>query len=264
LKKDPEFAQRVAETHFRKLFHQQDNKEAVLVEAIEDLRHDPLTDAEAEAGPPELNPEFMDRFERYAEDASTEELRQKWGRVLSAEIRKPGTFSRKALRVVEELDAETAQLFEKLCESRLDNILPKCLVGELSFSQVASLVTADLMVDPGATGQVRQSGEAKEGQDELWFIGFGEFGVAFKRTVIVGKPGASGGKPPVVPSRNGPAIPVFVLTDTGRAVAEILPNHRRNAFLALMTKLREWGPDEDIRALQQVPSTNNYEVFESS
>jgi hypothetical protein len=127
LKKDPEFAQRVAETHFRKIFHQQDNKDAVIVEAIEELRHNPVTEAEAEAGPPELNPEFMDRFERYAEDASTEQLRQKWGRVLTAEIRKPGTFSRKALRVVEELDAETARLFEKLCQSRLDDVLPKSL-----------------------------------------------------------------------------------------------------------------------------------------
>ena len=30
----------------------------------------------------------------------------------------------------------------------------------------------------------------------------------------------------------------------------------------MITKLREWWPDEDIRALKYVPSTNRYEVFE--
>jgi hypothetical protein len=56
----------------------------------------------------------MNRFERFAEDASTDELRQRWGRVLSAEIRKPGTFSPKVLRIVDEIDQSTAAIFERV------------------------------------------------------------------------------------------------------------------------------------------------------
>ncbi|KRR14754.1 DUF2806 domain-containing protein [Bradyrhizobium valentinum] len=266
LKKDPDFAERVAEKHLRKIFHRQDNKDAVLVEAIEDLRHDPLTDAEAEAGPAELNPEFMDRFERYAEDASTEELRQKWGRVLSAEIRKPGTFSRKALRVVEELDAQTAQLFERLCRSRLENVFPKSLVGELSFAEAASLVTADLMVDPGAAGQIRQSVLMKASDErELWFVPLGEYAIAFQKDINLGQPGAAGTGPAAVlrsNKDNNPVLPVYVLTSTGQAVAEILPNHRREALLALLGKLRKYWPHEDILALEWMPSVSSYQVSE--
>jgi hypothetical protein len=53
-----------------------------------------------------------------------------------------------------------------------------------------------------------------------------------------------------------------VLTDTGKAVAEILPNHRRDAFLALMKTLKEYWPDEDIRPLKYTPATHTYDNLE--
>ncbi|KRQ92554.1 hypothetical protein [Bradyrhizobium valentinum] len=211
LKKDPDFAERVAEKHLRKIFHRQDNKDAVLVEAIEDLRHDPLTDAE-------------------------------------------------------ELDAQTAQLFERLCRSRLENVFPKSLVGELSFAEAASLVTADLMVDPGAAGQIRQSVLMKASDErELWFVPLGEYAIAFQKDINLGQPGAAGTGPAAVlrsNKDNNPVLPVYVLTSTGQAVAEILPNHRREALLALLGKLRKYWPHEDILALEWMPSVSSYQVSE--
>jgi Protein of unknown function (DUF2806) len=77
-----------------------------MVEAIEHLRHDGISASDAETGPSELSEEFMTRFETYAEGASTEDLRQRWGRILAREVKKPGTFSLKALRVIDELELQ--------------------------------------------------------------------------------------------------------------------------------------------------------------
>src|SRR6516164_5847355 len=77
---DPQYAEQVIRNHLGTVFARQENKESVMRRALEDLRREPAAD---EAGP-ELDPGFMNKFERHAEDAATEELREKWGRVLAA------------------------------------------------------------------------------------------------------------------------------------------------------------------------------------
>jgi hypothetical protein len=61
------------------------------------------------------------------------------------------------LRIVDELDPLAAQLFERSCVSRLTNVLPKTLVGDLPFDEVTSLVSSDLLVEPGLSGQIRHA-----------------------------------------------------------------------------------------------------------
>jgi hypothetical protein len=68
------------------------NTGAVFERAIEDLGHNPPSSQQAEAGADEITPEIADRLEHYASGASTDEVRERWGRVLAAEIRQPGTF----------------------------------------------------------------------------------------------------------------------------------------------------------------------------
>jgi Protein of unknown function (DUF2806) len=254
LKHDPEFAQHVAENHFGKIFRQKNNKDAVLMQAVEDMRHDPLTKSEAESGETELDSQFIDRFERYAEDASTEQLRQKWGRVLSAEIRKPGTFSAKVLRIVDEIEPGTALLFEQLCGWRLTNVLPKCLVGELSFGQVASLTSAGLLVEPGM-GQIRSFRAVSGDKGEAaWIMYLGEYALAFSKDTIIPEVGLEFiGKdlPAIVrDEEKNPAMPVYVLTDAGSAVAEILPNQRLKALLGVVEKIKSYLPAANVAELE--------------
>ena len=170
LHSDPAFAEQVAERHFTRVFEKQQNKDAVLREALEDLRNDHGT--EARTGRP-LDAEFLDRLEHYAEGASSDRLRQKWGRVLSAEIKQPGTFSSKVMRIVDELEPETAQLFECLCKSSFNGIIPKCLVGTLTFANQITLVSAGLLIDPGMTGHIATFDETTSSQGkELWTFEF--------------------------------------------------------------------------------------------
>ncbi len=105
---DHEFAHRALENHFKKIAQQQINKDAVVSVALDDLRDQPPSDEAANTGPNELDEEFLSRFEMYAEGASTEQLRERWGRILAGEIRKPGTFGPRVLRITDELDSVTA------------------------------------------------------------------------------------------------------------------------------------------------------------
>jgi hypothetical protein len=222
LHSDPVFAERVAERHFTRVFEKQHNKDGVLREALEDLRHDKSAEVRAERP---LDGEFLDRLGYHAEGASSEQLRQKWGRVLSAEIRRPGTFSAKAMRIVDELDAETARLFEDFCTQTFRTVAPKCLTGKLRFEDLKRFVSAGLVVDPGGIGHVAlffgvQSGDGKD----LWILDLGD-----GRSVSIPKETPLGFMMdleftgPVQAHNSVVAVPAYLLTDVGGAIASIFP-----------------------------------------
>ncbi|ULJ72956.1 DUF2806 domain-containing protein [Rhizobium gallicum] len=89
---DQDFAERAFGNHFRKVASQQLNKDAVVAEALNDLRSQPPSNVESTSGPNEISDEFMSRFEGYAEGATTEQLRERWGRILAGEIQETGYF----------------------------------------------------------------------------------------------------------------------------------------------------------------------------
>jgi len=175
LRSDPELAARAIEARLGVIVRRQENKDAVVTVALEDLRAHPPSEEEASVGGEKLDPDFLNRFERHAEDASSETLRAKWGKVLAAEVRKPGTFSPKVMRVVDELEATTAVLFERLCEHRLAEIVPKCLAWELLFHEQIALEISGLIIDPGphAQGQKRvfKQVTANDGMNRAGFAG---------------------------------------------------------------------------------------------
>jgi hypothetical protein len=239
---DPEFAERAIRNHVGRTFDRQDNKDGVMRHALDDLRRDPA----AEEATPELDPAFANKFERHAEDAATEQLREKWGRVLAAEIRKPGTVTPRVMRIVDEIDAETAQAFEELCEWRIEAAVPNVLFGELEWRKVSKLVGAGLLADPGFVGQIRVM--AKHGQ--VWFCAFGDRGFVIPCDFeFATEPFDNRRNVPLRMEGDKPAIPVFVLTDEGLALAGILPDRQGLAFEALLEKLRAAHPRMPVKVL---------------
>ena len=92
-----------------KQYRAQQNKDAIAKSALENL----------ETIPPPSNSDgpsddWMTRFERYAEDAESEDLRELFGRLLSGEIRQRGSVSPSTLHFVSMLDRETAKLIERV------------------------------------------------------------------------------------------------------------------------------------------------------
>lgn len=238
---DNQFAQRAFEGHFTKVARQQLNKDAVVAEALDDLRQTPPSDEEAIKGPSTINDEFMDAFERYAETASSEDLRQRWGRVLSAEIRRPGTFSSKVLRATDELDSGVATLFESLMQYRCRGVLVNAIMPELEYSDRLRLIEAGLMVDPGMGGQALMFSEGEGWGIPFWGTTFGDISVCFAKSVAW----PSTGNDILNISENTPAFGVHILTETGLALSSILPSHEYYAGLNYARKLQTVvGADE--------------------
>lgn len=253
MKTDPEFAERALNAHLGKVFARQENKDGVVEKAIEDLRCQPPTEEEAVSGPEVLDEAFHNRFERYAEEATTDELREKWGRVLAAEIRKPGTFSGKVLRVIDELDADTAKLFERVCQFRILNYIPKALVDDLEFLDLAALVNADLLVEPGM-GQAQHAGAGTDAQgNEIWFWSLGNVGLATSKSSI-----EQNSKWLVTGEKNFPALPVYVLTNVGVAICSILPDNQGSIIDEFAFALSEAMPSTEVRKMVFVPHLDQW------
>jgi len=221
LHSNPEFAAQVIEQTFKIGIRREENKAAVVTAALEDLRERPPTEEQNANPQEELSEEFTTRFERYAEDASTEQLREKWGRVLASEIRNPGSMIPRAMRIIDELTPETAALFERLYAYGAGDLIVRHLAGELSFADRQNLVSSELIDPP--TGQVQLSIEGSEGGDiPIWMVGMGTWAVSIPRSFDASSLGHDP-KAALVQHEGKPVIPIYSLTPAGTAIASILP-----------------------------------------
>ncbi|CAD0211201.1 hypothetical protein AGRHK599_LOCUS1226 [Rhizobium rhizogenes] len=231
---DDQFAQRTFEGHFAKIARHQLNKDAVVAEALDDLKQMPPSDQEAAHGPSTVSEGFMGPFERYAETASSEELRQRWGRILSAEIRRPGTFSSKVLRATDELDSSTAKLFENLMRYHSRGMLVNAIMPEIEYTDRLRLIEAGLLVDPGIGGQSLTFGEGDGWGVPFWGTQFGQITVCFAKSVALPVKGND-----ILKIRDQrPAFGVHILTETGRALSSILPSYEYKIGLEYARKLQ--------------------------
>ncbi|MDZ5448637.1 DUF2806 domain-containing protein [Labrys sp. ZIDIC5] len=258
---DQEFAQRVAENMFATAVQQQKNKDAVVQYAIEDLRQTPPSDAQNSTGPEILEPEFLDRLDTYAQGASAEEIRQKWGRVLASEVRRPGTFSRRAFRIIDEIDTQTAALFERVCKHRLGPVVPKLLIGNLSVKEVSMLTSAGLMVEPGV-GQSQRFDKVKRRDDiEAWLGTFGHYGIGIEYGAEF-KPNNRDLFAPFSIRDGAPNISVYILTDAGLEISTIVEDNQQSAILEFAKSLAPYVSSRPIDVLHISDDLKSYSVVE--
>lgn len=130
---DDSVVERAMDNLLRKSYRQQNNKEAVAAAMIEDLR-EKAADAQGcnSEGQAEefksIDDDWLNVFERYAEDASTERMQQLWGRVLAGEVRKPGRYGMRTLRFLSEFSQSDAMEFSLFCENSFGDLAPNSLV----------------------------------------------------------------------------------------------------------------------------------------
>jgi hypothetical protein len=60
------------------------------------------------------DPDWVARFFGSAEDITSQQLQELWGRILAGEIRKPGSYSLCTLQLVRNINQEDAELFERV------------------------------------------------------------------------------------------------------------------------------------------------------
>ena len=148
-----------------------------------------------------VSDEFLDTFEPIAENQSDERMQELFARILAGEIKTPGSFSKRALRVAEQLDSSTARLFQLLCSMAIvrERTVHDCF-GTLSLSH-GSAGACKVVCSPGGTAE----------QNSLESLGLGfiplsrlaEYGLVLpsisvriihsSRPIVLGKPGSSFG-----------------------------------------------------------------------
>ena len=74
-----------------------------------------------------ISDDFLNSFEEEARQKSSEDMQLLFGRILAGEIRKPESYSIKAVKIIGELNQNAATLFKKLCSA--------CIVLEISNAE---------------------------------------------------------------------------------------------------------------------------------
>lgn len=124
---DPALVERALSTFASEAVRKQEAREGVAKEALKVLSDQSSQDGARDstsAGPDvDVDEDWLNIFLGYAEKASSDRLRVHWGRVLAGEIRKPGTFSGQSMRILSEIDSETARIFEKFTVNALTNAI---------------------------------------------------------------------------------------------------------------------------------------------
>ncbi|WP_164839260.1 DUF2806 domain-containing protein [Sinorhizobium meliloti] len=229
VKADPELARRALHV-FSKAERQAENVDACLTLAFEDLRNRDEPFREGSAEPDLLDNVMLDRWEYYACGATTDQLRERWGRVLASEVRAPGTFSLKCLRIIDELDSEVAKMFERFCQHRIRDWVPECISAPEQH-EIAALQDAGLVLhgDLGHTIDF-EAVEAGDGAQLYFLQGDQADAIGLKRNAKLPAGGLTG----MLRSIDGRlSLPIYVLTAAGRALASIIPRQRRLAMKRL-------------------------------
>ena len=157
---DVETVDRALKVLVRQEYRKQSNREAVALEAVRELSVERPKDT-VEADPIEPpNDDWLNVFERFAEDASSERMQGLWGRVLAGEIRKPGRFSLRTLRFLSEFSQSDAVLFAEICEYAIERNILKSLAipdEEKDISHLLQLEAAGLITGASGLGLVTGS-----------------------------------------------------------------------------------------------------------
>jgi hypothetical protein len=162
---DPEVVHRAAHALLSKELRHQTNREAIARKALEKLSEDPTAQTS------KIEDDWLNVFERYAEDASSERLQDLWGRILAGQLRRPTSFSLQTLRFVSELDEHMVALFEKWSVRVIDGdfIANPPKIGP-EFTELIAL--DDFGIITGATGNLNRTFKHAEQPPEKFTWGF--------------------------------------------------------------------------------------------
>ena len=115
----PEYAQRAGNKFAEKIIREQINLDKVSIIAANELKKekfDSSTDQSVDSGEEKtVNDDWLNSFEEEARQKSTEDMQILFGRILAGEIRKPGTYSTRTVKILGQLDQNVAILFKRLC-----------------------------------------------------------------------------------------------------------------------------------------------------
>lgn len=121
---------RASEALLRKDYRRQANREAVAVGAAKLLigSQEAVQSKDAKGQDRLVDEDWFNVFERHVEDASSENMRSIWSRVLAGEIHNPGSYSLRSLRCLSEMSQADALQFAECARFAIRNFIPRSLI----------------------------------------------------------------------------------------------------------------------------------------
>ena len=200
--------ERAVDVLVRKAYRKQVNRDAVAAAMVADLRKEPEQPATEHPPTPEtvLDDDWLNVFERYAEDASTDRMQKLWGRVLAGEVRKPGRYSMRTLRFLSEFSQSDGLTFADFCANAFGDGAPTKLVRPNADEDIRTLIyleSAGLVQGASGMGLTRTMTFDANGNS---FVAEGNLVIMFQ-----GQPGVK------------ITEPIYALTPLGQELLSLLP-----------------------------------------
>lgn len=190
------------------------NRENVVYEALESLENSSKEDVSSDLE--NISDEWLNYFGEISEKASTDSVVQLWGKILSGEIKRPGSYSIKTLRFISELDQHVAALFEKYKDDIIygDIIIKGDGISGEKFADLSILEEAELLT--GVTGNIHRTFSTDKNFVYPPFPKVGDF-------VIIGE------------LQSELKVGIIKLTKTARELIHLLPSGDHVAALKTLT-----------------------------
>lgn len=113
-----EYISKASSKFASKVIKEQINLDEITLNAANDLTNNkPIEENATEI--PEISGDWLNEFENLARLKSSEDMKFVFGKILSGEITKPGSFSIRTIKLISELDNEAAKLFQLLCSQAI-------------------------------------------------------------------------------------------------------------------------------------------------
>ena len=131
---DPEYARVAAQKFGHRVIREQVNLDMIGQRATKELTDysSAVDETETEGAGDSINDDWLNVFETEARLKSTEEMQAFFGKMLAGEIRKPGSYSTRTVRILGSLDQSVASLFLRVCSvciSQFDDMRVSSLGG---------------------------------------------------------------------------------------------------------------------------------------
>ena len=114
---DPEYARVAVQKFGRRVLREQVNLDLISQKAASEIRDasDSIDQSGADESGETISDDWLNAFETEGRQKSTEEMQAFFGKILAGEIRKPGSYSTRTVRILGSLDQNIANFFVRLC-----------------------------------------------------------------------------------------------------------------------------------------------------
>jgi hypothetical protein len=122
---NPEYARAAAAKFAHRIIRERVNIDQICAIAAADLKSEPLaiaTEEETEASP--ISEDLLNVLESEAAQMSSEQMHRLFGKILAGEIRRPGSYSIKTIKLIAQVDNRAASLFSLLCSLSISSRVP--------------------------------------------------------------------------------------------------------------------------------------------